>query len=38
MNHRRIRNIFIALAVLCVAAASAGSAYATFFCNGISCP
>ena len=32
MNRRRIRNIFIALAVLCVAAAGAGSAYAAFGC------
>ena len=32
MNHRRIRNIFIALAVLCVAAASAGTAHAVFGC------
>ena len=30
MNHRRIRNIFIALAVLCVATAGATSAYATW--------
>ena len=30
MIHRRIRNIFLALAVLGVAAASTGSAYATW--------
>ena len=32
MNHRRIRNIFIALAVLCISAAGAASAYAVFGC------
>ena len=31
MNHRRIRNLFLALAVLCVATAGAASAYATWF-------
>ena len=33
MNHRRIRNIFTALAVLGVAAASAASAHATWLGN-----
>ena len=33
MNHRRIRNIFTALAVLCVSAAAAASAYASWFGN-----
>ena len=37
MNHRRIRNIFVALAVFGVAAASATSAYAIFFCGGRGC-
>ncbi len=31
MNRRRIRTVFIALAALCVAAAGAASAYATWF-------
>ncbi len=31
MNHRRIRNIFLALVVFGVAAAGAASAYATWF-------
>ncbi len=31
MNHRRIRRIFTALAVLGVAAAGSASAYATWF-------
>ena len=31
MNHRRIRNIFTALAVLGIAAAGAASAYAGWF-------
>ena len=30
MNHRRVRNIFLALGVLCVATAGAASAYATW--------
>lgn len=34
MNHRRIRNAFLALAVFCVAAASAATAYAHFYCDG----
>ena len=33
MKHRRIRNIFTALAVLGVAAAGAASAYAAWFGN-----
>ena len=33
MNHRRIRNIFLALAVFGVAAAGAASAYANLFGN-----
>ena len=33
MDHRRIRNLFLALAVLGVAAASTGSAYATWLGN-----
>ena len=33
MNHRRIRNIFLALAVFGAAAAGAASAYANLFGN-----
>ena len=31
MNHRRIRNLFTALAVLCVAAAAAAPAHAWWY-------
>ena len=34
MNHRRIRNIFTALAVLGASAAITASAYAIFTCPG----
>ncbi len=33
MNHRRIRNLFIALAVFGIAAAGAASAYANMYCG-----
>ena len=38
VNHRRIRRIFTALAVLGVTAAGAAAAYAGFFCDGYGCP
>ena len=38
MNHRHIRRIFIALAVLGVTVAGAAAAYARFYCDGYGCP
>ena len=37
MNRRSIRKIVIALAVLCVSAAGAASAYAVWYCPGGAC-
>ncbi len=37
MNQRRIRRIFTAITVYCVAAAGAATAYAHWYCPGGAC-
>ena len=38
MNHHRVCNVFVALAVFGIGVAGAASVYAGFLCHGINCP